>query len=208
MSQYRANKSGFAAEAQKKIESNFDQGEATKCLHWIQQVSGEESIPDSVDAIDSSPDEFHTLLHDGMVLCRLMDKLMPGKVNWKDKTFQVPKIEAMKIMRERERISMFGKLVQEFGVADTYTFPTESLHEKGALNLNQVCVCLRALGIEAQNKGIGPDGYWPKKTGKNVREFSEEQLRAGAGVIGLQMGSNKGASQAGMNMGKGRKILD
>jgi len=77
-----------------------------------------------------------------------MDKLMPGKINWSDKTFQVPKIEAMRIMRERERIAMFSKLVQEYGVPDTSTFPTESLHEKGALNLAQVCVCLRTLGIE------------------------------------------------------------
>ena len=54
----------------------------------------------------------------------------------------------MRIMRERERIAMFSKLVQEYGVSDTATFPTESLHEKGALNLAQVCVCLRALGME------------------------------------------------------------
>jgi len=79
---------------------------------------------------------------------RLMDKLSPGKINWSDKTFQVPKIEAMRIMRERERIAMFTKLVQEYGVPDAATFPTESLHEKGALNLAQVCVCLRTLGME------------------------------------------------------------
>lgn len=81
---------------------------------------------------------------------RLIDRLYPGKVNWQDKTFQVPKIEAMKIMRERERIAIFSKLVQEYGVPDTYTFPTESLHEQGALNLAQVCVCIRALGIEVR----------------------------------------------------------
>ena len=81
---------------------------------------------------------------------RLIDKLSPGKINWNDKTFQVPKIEAMRIMRERERIAMFSKLVQEYGVPDAATFPTESLHEKGALNLAQVCVCLRTLGIEVR----------------------------------------------------------
>ena len=80
--------------------------------------------------------------------CRLIDKLYPGKINWNDKTFQVPKIDAMRIMRERERIAMFSKLVQEYGVADSATFPTESLHEKGALNLAQVCICLRTLGME------------------------------------------------------------
>ena len=87
------------------------------------------------------------MCYDG-VCCRLIDKLSPGKISWSDKTFQVPKIEAMRIMRERERIAMFTKLVQEYGVPDAATFPTESLHEKGALNLAQVCVCLRTLGIQ------------------------------------------------------------
>src|SRR6218665_2674003 len=79
---------------------------------------------------------------------RLMDSLFPGKINWNDKMFQTPKIEAMRTMRERERIAQFSKMVQEFGVTDTYTFPTESLHEKGAINLAQVCSFIRALGIE------------------------------------------------------------
>ncbi len=44
---------------------------------------------------------------------------------------------------------------------------------------------------------------------ENKREFSEEQLRAGRdGQIGLQMGSNKGATQAGLNMGKPRSVHD
>ena len=91
-------------------------------------------------------------------VCRLIDKLFPGKINWSDKTFQVPKIEAMRIMRERERIAMFSKLVQEYGVPDAATFPTESLHEKGALNLAQVCVCLRTLGIEVSCSALA----WPE----------------------------------------------
>ena len=81
---------------------------------------------------------------------RLIDKLLPGKINWNDKTFQVPKIEAMKVMRERERIAMFTKCSQEFGVPEVYSFPTESLTDKVALNLAQVCVCIRAVGIEVR----------------------------------------------------------
>lgn len=207
---YRAGKSGLAAEAQKKIEANFDQTEAVKCLFWIQQVTGVDEIPNDPDRIDGSHDAFYSVLCDGIILCKLIDKLHPGKINWNDKTFQVPKIEAMRIMRERERIAMFTKLAQEYGVPDTATFPTESLHEKGALNLAQVCICLRTLGIEAQSKPNypGPDGYWPKKSERNTREFSDEQLKAGQSVISLQYGTNQGASQAGMNIGKSRSILD
>ena len=48
----------------------------------------------------------------------------------------------------------------------------------------------------------------PAESTENKREFSEETLRAGEAVIGLQAGSNKGASQAGQNFGKSRSIMD
>lgn len=39
-----------------------------------------------------------------------------------------------------------------------------------------------------------------------MREFTEEQLKQGQNVIGLQMGSNKGASQSGDHYGRARQI--
>jgi hypothetical protein len=179
-------------------------------LYWIKLITSADEISDNPQAIDGSHDTFYQLLCDGVLLLKLIDHLYPGHVNWSDKMFQTPKIEAMRVMRERERIATFSRLVQEYGVADTYTFPTESLHERGALNLAQVCVCIRALGIEAQSKPnySGPEGYWPKKSERNIREFSEEQLKAGQSVISLQYGSNKGATQAGINIGKPRHIID
>ena len=48
---------------------------------------------------------------------------------------------------------MFTQAVQEYGVEDTYTFPTESLHEK--TDLAQVLVCIRALGVEVSFKTPG-----------------------------------------------------
>jgi transgelin len=47
----------------------------------------------------------------------------------------------------------------------------------------------------------------PKQAEENRREFTEEQLRAGEAIIGLQAGTNKGATQAGLNMGASRKII-
>jgi len=41
-----------------------------------------------------------------------------------------------------------------------------------------------------------------------VREFSEEQLRAGQNIIGLQAGTNKCATQAGMSIGGVRHVAD
>ncbi|KAL5011261.1 hypothetical protein ScPMuIL_011656 [Solemya velum] len=57
------------------------------------------------------------------------------------------------------------------------------------------------------NKFNGPC-LGPKEATSNPRQFDEETLKAGATVIGLQMGSNEGASQAGMNFGKTRAIID
>jgi hypothetical protein len=48
--------------------------------------------------------------------------------------------------------------------------------------------------------------YPCRKAQENRREFTDDQLKAGKGVIGLQMGSNKGASQTGMSYGATRQI--
>ena len=41
---------------------------------------------------------------------------------------------------------------------------------------------------------------------ENKREFTEEQLRAGEGMVGLQAGSNKGANQSGQSFGSTRHM--
>lgn len=207
---YRAGKSGLAADVQRKVDANYCPEEGAKCLNWIRQITGAGEIADRQEDIDAVPNAFYNTLKDGILLCKLIDAVYPGKINWNDKTFQTPKIDAMRIMRERERITMFTRLVQEFGVPETCSFPTESLHEKGVLNLAQVCGCIRALGIEAQTKEnyFGAEGYWPKKSERNVRKFTEEQMRASQTVISLQYGTNLGANQSGLNFGKTRNIID
>ena len=60
-----------------------------------------------------------------------------------------------------------------------------------------------------QVQKIRPDlpNLGPKEAEKSQREFTQEQLEAGKHMIGLQMGSNKGASQAGMTpYGLGRQV--
>ena len=64
------------------------------------------------------------------------------------------------------------------------------------------------MGRAAQRNGYGGPTLGPTEATENKREFTEEQLKAGTNVIGLQMGSNKGATQAGQNFGKARSIID
>lgn len=62
--------------------------------------------------------------------------------------------------------------------------------------------------IISQAQKVGYDGpaLGAKEAEQNPRNFSPETLNAGQSVIGLQMGSNKGASQAGMSFGRSRSI--
>lgn len=46
----------------------------------------------------------------------------------------------------------------------------------------------------------------PKEAEAQPREWTEEQLKEGKNIIGLQMGSNKGASQAGDHFGRPRQV--
>ncbi|KAL4233323.1 epithelial cell differentiation [Mactra antiquata] len=206
---YRAAKAGLARDTQVKIDSQFDIDEAKKCLYWIGEITGEAiEIPELEDKREMS-NSFHATLKDGMLLCKLINALLPDgqKLDFSKKTYQPTTNQAFSMARDRERIGIFLQKTQEYGVPDSNTFQTDYLYER--TNLVQVCTCIRALGIEAQSRpGYNGPSIWPRKCEHNVRSFSEEQLKAGQQVIGLQYGSNKGANQAGMNFGKARMILD
>ena len=72
----------------------------------------------------------------------------------------------------------------------------------------QVIVALYALSAVSIKNGWAGASIGVKMSEQNKRTFTEEQLNEGKTVIGLQYGTNKGASQAGMNIGKTRHIMD
>ncbi|XP_048450223.1 transgelin-3-like isoform X2 [Rhincodon typus] len=81
-----------------------------------------------------------------------------------------------------------------------------------AKNLPAVQQSLMALGGKAISKDDGyfrgDPSWFPRKAAQNPRDFTEEQMRQGQTIIGLQMGSNRGASQAGMTpSGLSRQIM-
>ena len=77
-------------------------------------------------------------------------------------------------------------------------FQTVDLWEK--VNLYSVQICLASLARKAPK--FGHKGFGPKEAESNPRNFTEEQLRQGEGIINLQYGSNKGANQSGLSFGK------
>ncbi|XP_055698820.1 myophilin [Phlebotomus papatasi] len=188
MAANRATKSGFAAEAQRKINSKYSDELASECLEWIKEITGEPA------STSGDMENFYEVLKDGVLLCKLVNCLQPGSV----KKVNESKM-AFKCM---ENITSFLEVAKNMGVPAQETFQSVDLWERQ--NLNSVVICLQSLGRKAHNYGKPSIG--PKEADKNVRHFSEEQLRAGQNVISLQYGSNKGATQSGINFGNTRHM--
>lgn len=188
MANNRAAKSGFAAEAQRKINSKYSEELAQECLEWIKIIT-EENFNTSGDM-----DNFYEILKNGTLLCRMVNCIQPGSIK---------KInESQMAFKCMENIDAFLKMAIQMGVPPQETFQTVDLWERQ--NLNSVVICLQSLGRKAHN--FGKPSIGPKEAEKNVRQFTEEQLRAGQGVISLQYGSNKGANQSGINFGNTRHM--
>lgn len=148
-------------------------------LNWIEAVIGEK-LPAGA---------YEDVLRDGVILCRLINKIAPGSVN---------KIQtsggSFKLM---ENIQRFQASLKKYGVPEEEIFQTADLYERR--NIPQVTLCIYALARLTQKhpEYTGPR-LGPKMAEENKREFTEEQLRASEGHVGLQAGYNKGASQAGV----------
>jgi len=156
-------------------------------LEWIGANTGEKL---------SGP--FEKVLKDGTVLCKLINKLQPGavkKVHNKGGNFVL-----------MQNIEAFQNGMKAYGVPHDEIFQTADLFE--ARNIHQVVLSLGALARIASNKPdySGPK-LGPKMSDENKREFSEESQRAlRDGQVGLQYGSNKGATQSGVTMGGQRHM--
>ncbi|XP_059165483.1 myophilin-like isoform X2 [Physella acuta] len=208
MAGLRAPRAGSAREQQIKVENSFDSEEALKCLAWIREVTGDniplETVMDNKHKVSEF---FYRTLKDGLLLCKLVNAIVPDdiQINTRTQTFKKSNNDAFESAKERARIELFTQKIQEYGVPENMAFQTDNLYEK--TNLPQVCSAIRNFGIEAESRpSYSGQRVWPRKAETNRRNFTEEQLRASEGVINLQMGSNKGATQSGMNFGKKRMI--
>ncbi|KAG7157372.1 myophilin-like [Homarus americanus] len=184
----RATKSGLAAEAQSKVEAKYNEEQAAECLEWIAAVTGQEFDK------SGNADNFYNILKDGKMLCEVINALKPGEIKKIQKSTM-----AFKCM---ENINQFVDGAKSCGVPSQETFQTVDLWERQ--NLNSVVICIQSLGRKGGQ--FGKPAIGPKEAEKNVRQFTEEQLRASDSVISLQYGSNKGANQAGMSFGTTRHM--
>lgn len=190
MAENRAPKSGLAAEAQKKILSKYDAALAEEVMVWVRDTT-QSDITTSGDM-----DNVHEMLKDGTILCKLINVLKPGAIPEK-------KINSSKMaFKCMENINIFLQHARDMGVMSEETFQTVDLWEKQ--NILSVIICLQAVARKATKFGV--TGIGPKEAEANKRNFSEDVLRGGQKVIGLQYGSNKGATQSGISFGNTRHM--
>lgn len=187
MADNRAPKAGINAQAQAKIASKYNDAIAHETLEWIKLLTGEPANT-AGDA-----DNLYEVLKDGVLLCKLVNSIQEGSVKKVNQTTM-----AFKCM---ENINAFLEAVKKLGVPSQETFQTIDLWERQ--NLYSVVTCLQSLGRKAGN--FGKPSIGPKEADKNVRQFSEEQLKAGENVISLQYGTNKG-QQSGISFGTRRQM--
>lgn len=189
---------GFSRYVQNKIEKKYEPELEERLVEWIIVQCGTE-----VGRPESGRTSFQTWLKDGKILSQLINSL------YSEDKKPIKKIQTTdKAFKQMEQISQFLTASENYGVNKTDIFQTVDLWE--GKDLAAVQRTLMALGSIAVTKNDGHyqgDPKWfHKKAQENKREFTDEQLRQGQNIIGLQMGSNQGASQAGM-VTYGRQII-
>jgi len=161
------------------ICGNRDPAQETEVLTWIEEVLD----------VKLDDKQFEDVLKDGVILCQLMNKIVPGaikKIQTRGTNFQL-----------MENIQRFQAAIRKYGVPDEEIFQTADLFERR--NIRQVTLCILALARVTQlhPEYEGPH-LGPKMATENQRNFSEEQTRRMRDAqIGLQSGQASMASQSG-----------
>ncbi|NWZ02715.1 CNN2 protein, partial [Loxia curvirostra] len=171
------------------LAQKYDPQKEAELRTWIESMTGKQIGPD-----------FQKGLKDGVILCELMNKLQPNSVRKINHSAQN--------WHQLENLSNFIKAMASYGMNPVDLFEANDLFESG--NLTQVQVSLLALAGMAKTKGLqsGVD-IGVKYSEKQQRNFDEAKMKAGQCVIGLQMGTNKCASQSGMTAyGTRRHLYD
>ncbi|XP_016423646.1 transgelin-3-like isoform X1 [Sinocyclocheilus rhinocerous] len=191
---------GLSREVQEKIEQKYDPELEARLAEWILVQCG-----DDLERPEPGKQNFQKWLMSGTILCRLINSLYPrGEEPIKKIT------ETKMVFKQMEKISQFLQAAEEYGVSRGDIFQTVDLWE--GKDMAAVQGTLMALGSVALTKDDGhyrgDKDWFHRKAKVHKREFSEDQLRQGRSLIGLQMGSNRGASQSGMvGYGTPRQIM-
>ncbi|KYO37945.1 calponin-1 [Alligator mississippiensis] len=178
---------GLSAEVKSKLAQKYDPLREQELRAWIEAMTGRRI-----------GDNFMEGLKDGVILCELINKLQPGSVRKVN--------ESTQNWHKLENIGNFITAISRYGVKAHDIFEANDLFENA--NHTQVQSTLLALASQAKTKG-NQVNVGVKYAEKQQRRFEPEKLREGRNIIGLQMGTNKFASQQGMTAyGTRRHLYD
>ncbi|CAK8685526.1 unnamed protein product [Clavelina lepadiformis] len=184
---------GFSREVKLKMQAKYDDLLEEDLSEWISNTTGCEITKDHT---------FQNSLKDGRILCYLVDALQPGllKKNMPHETMLNP-------FRCMENIGAFLEAIKKLGVPEPSLCTTADLYNGSGMP--QVQTCLLALVDKASSLGLTDTDIGIHIPEKQERDWSDEQLKAGDSIIGLQAGTNKYASQSGMTAyGSSRPAFD
>ncbi|XP_078540443.1 calponin-1 [Lissotriton helveticus] len=178
---------GLSAEVKSKLAQKYNPQKEQELREWIEETTG-----NNIGA------NFMEGLKDGLILCQLINKLHPGSVKKVN--------ESTQNWHQLENIGNFLKAITDYGVKPHDLFEANDLFE--TFNYSQVQSTLLALANVAKTKGAKVN-MGLKYADKVERRFQPEKLKEGRNIIGLQMGTNKFASQKGMtSYGTRRHLYD
>lgn len=188
---------GLTADVARKLEAKYDPEKEIEAREWMTAVTGEE-LEGSTPGEAMGSKNLHVALKDGSYLCKLANAVI-GQGTCKTNSSKLA-------FKQMENINNFLVACEKYGVNKTDLFMTADLYDNQ--NMWSVVCAIHALGRRAQTMGFDGPVLGPREAQRNTRQFTEEQMAEGKAVIGLQMGTNKLASQSGMNFGATRKIND
>ncbi|MFT7803506.1 smooth muscle cell-specific protein SM22 alpha-like [Arapaima gigas] len=180
---------GLSREVQGKIDKKYDPELEERLIQWIVAQCGS-----GIGRPEPGKTGFQAWLKDGCILSELINSLHTA-----DKP--IKKIQSSPMaFKQMEQVAQFLNAAERYGVTKTDMFQTVDLWEgKDLAAVQRTLVALGSIAVTKDDGMYRGDPNWfHKKAQENRREFTDDQLKEGKNVIGLQMGSNKGASQAGM----------
>ncbi|CAD7671416.1 unnamed protein product [Nyctereutes procyonoides] len=178
----------LSAEVENRLLSKYDPQKEAELRSWIEGLTGLSIRPD-----------FQKGLKDGVILCTLMSKLQPGSVLKINRSLQN--------WHQLENLPTFIKAMVSYGMNPVDLFEANDLFESG--NMTQVQVSLLTLAGKAKTQGLQSGVDTGVKYSEKQEQLRRRHHEAGQCVIGLQIGTNKCASQSGMTAyGTRRHLYD
>ncbi|XP_075694919.1 transgelin [Rhinoderma darwinii] len=193
---------GMSRDVQSRIEKKYDEDLEARLVQWIKMQGGSE--------VGEPPEPgrygFQQWLKNGVVLSKVINSLYPKGSH----PVKIPEPPPSMVFKQMEQVAQFLKAAEDYGVVKTDIFQTVDLYEgKDLAAVQRTIIALGSIAVTKNDGQYQGDPSWfMKKAQEHKRDFTDDKLKQGKHVIGLQMGSNQGASQAGMTgYGRPRQII-